>query len=64
VVEIVAILVVVRVAAAVEVEILTIVVLAVVVEIITVLLILVGARGSVVVKTLSYKPEGRGFDSR
>jgi hypothetical protein len=23
-----------------------------------------GARGSVVVKTLCYKPEGRGFDSR
>jgi hypothetical protein len=25
---------------------------------------LVGARGSVVVKALCYKPEGRGFDSR
>jgi hypothetical protein len=24
----------------------------------------VGARGSVVVKALCYKPEGRGFDSR
>jgi hypothetical protein len=25
---------------------------------------LIGARGSVVVKALCYKPEGRGFDSR
>jgi hypothetical protein len=24
----------------------------------------IGARGSVVVKALCYKPEGRGFDSR
>jgi hypothetical protein len=25
---------------------------------------ILGARGSVVVKALGYKPEGRGFDSR
>jgi hypothetical protein len=27
-------------------------------------LVYVGARGSVVVKALCYKPEGRGFDNR
>jgi hypothetical protein len=27
-------------------------------------IILMGARGSVVIKALCYKPEGRGFDSR
>jgi hypothetical protein len=30
----------------------------------TLLFFTLGARGSVVVKALSYKPEGRGFDSR
>jgi hypothetical protein len=28
------------------------------------LLVSNGARGSVVIKTLCYKPEGRGFDTR
>jgi hypothetical protein len=32
--------------------------------IIIIIIIIIGARGSVVAKTLCYKPEGRGFDSR
>jgi hypothetical protein len=33
-------------------------------ELIKLLPVYVGARGSVVVKALCYKPEGRGFDTR
>jgi hypothetical protein len=35
-----------------------------VISLVLVLVYVLGARGSVVVKALCYKPEGRGFDSR